>query len=1521
WEISGSVNLYSFGEATFNFNVEDYAGNQISIFSTTDGTNIQLDGNAPVLDEVLLSTSNDNQSLAKGGDFITLTIEASETIRKPDVKLLGNNLFAAATETDLIGFYPFSGNPRDYSGNSHHAFPEGSIVLGGDRFGNDNQSYAFDGVDDYLKIQHHTDFNLSNQISISVWAKANSLSKQWQAILTKGDSAYRVHRFNSTNELAWGTSGLPNTDSSSGISINDGAWHHFVTTFDGNQKKIYVDNILESTVNAPGSISSNTFDIFIGENSQARGRYFHGSIDDVRIYKKVLSVQEIGSLYLNESQSDKWIAHYRVQEGDNGSVNFEINYQDIAGNPGNLVVSTTDRSQIFVDTEVPFLSSVNLSSNNDNGSLAKLGNILTLSFSASEVITPHSVEINGIPANLQQFGQEWIATRNIVSNETQGQATFLISITDAAGNSDSFNQTTDNTSVFVDLVEPIISSVSITSTNKNPDFAKYGDNLTLSFSTSEPIQDPTDNISVDGLTGIVVVGNDDKTEWTVTGQVASDASGMANYSISVKDMTGNVATPVTSTTSINLDTESPSLNNVVLTTSNTNTSFAKAGDNLTLTFNSSELIETPLVTLAGDNLSVRDTNSGAGTSWQATYMVQDGDNGTVAFSIQFQDQAGNTDDNVTITDSKNIITIDTTAPTLSLVDLSSSNTDNSSLAKAGDTVTLSFTSSESLNDPVVSLAGETQTLHGDGTSWSATYTVQAGDDAGTSPEGMSGLVLWLDASNVDGKNNSTLEDQDDVGQWTDLSGRGHHAVQSSSSARPLFANSTIEFDGVDDYLKSPLKIQDSSMYVLLVYESVSASDSTLLFGNYQTATTAFMGLTTGASGKLAFVMRGSDGYEPSSLTSEVVKGDGKYHLLGAGFFKSENSREMRIDGAMQVQAGLGTLNPNSGQETIIGSGHLNRFVKGRLKEVIYFENALSSEKVVRLQAYLAEKWGLGGAVDSDGDGTADISDPTPAGEIAQPKPMTLQIVFEDKAGNEGTVVTQTGDGSSVGMDTTAPSVSSVSIVSDNADTTLAKAGEEVKLSFTTSEPVRTPTASDVTMGSLTGVTITPQDDQGKSWKAVGTVPTSADGNAAFSITVQDRAGNTSIAETSTTDQTSVTLDTIAPTLSSVTLASNNLSKNRAKSGDNLTLSFTSSEPIPVPTVTLAGSTTKATSGNGTDWQAVHPVGNNTSNGSASFSISFVDEAGNVGTVVTSTTDQSSVNVDTTTPTLTLVKLKSNNSDNTSLAKFGDTVTLEFDASETIEAPSVRINAIESTVSFGSDTDWMATYSVPDYRAKVSTYAGQAGVSGLVNAQGSEARMKYPYGLAYDSAGNLYFSDQGNHSIRKIDISGNITTFAGSGISGSADGQGLSASFNNPYGIVFDQADNLYVVDNLNRIIRKIDPSGYVSTFAGNGTASLIDGQGTEASFNKPTNIAIDSSGNLYVSEYGSSSIRKITPDANVTTFAGTGSSGSNNGQGTSASFDRPYGLIFDSSSNLYVGDYGNHVIRKIDPSGNVTTFA
>ena len=106
---------------------------------------------------------------------------------------------------------------------------------------------------------------------------------------------------------------------------------------------------------------------------------------------------------------------------------------------------------------------------------------------------------------------------------------------------------------------------------------------------------------------------------------------------------------------------------------------------------------------------------------------------------------------------------------------------------------------------------------------------------------------------------------------------------------------------------------------------------------------------------------------------------------------------------------------------------------------------------------------MGGAVDSDGDGTADISDPTPAGEIAQPKPMTLQIMFEDEAGNRGIVVDNTTDSTFIGIDTTKPELLDVSIVSNNLDNSTARKDDQVTLTFSTSEPIQTPTSPDISI--------------------------------------------------------------------------------------------------------------------------------------------------------------------------------------------------------------------------------------------------------------------------------------------------------------------------------------------------------------------------------------------------------------------------------------------------------------------------
>src|ERR1035438_441067 len=169
----------------------------------------------------------------------------------------------------------------------------------------------------------------------------------------------------------------------------------------------------------------------------------------------------------------------------------------------------------------------------------------------------------------------------------------------------------------------------------------------------------------------------------------------------------------------------------------------------------------------------------------------------------------------------------------------------------------------------------------------------------------------------------------------------------------------------------------------------------------------------------------------------------------------------------------------------------------------------------------------------------------------------------------------------------------------------------------------------------------------------------------------------------------------------------------------------------------------------------------------------------------------------------------------------------------------------------------------------------------------------------------------------------IGTVAGYPGKGSADGAGSSALFFGPQGVAVDGAGNVYVADTRNHVIRVVTASGLSSTLAGTaGVRGSADGMGANASFDQPWGIALDSAGNLYVSDYGSSTIRKVTQAGLVTTLAGTaGVTGSVNNTGTNALFFHPMGLAVDSATNVYVADYGNHLIRKITPPNVVSTLA
>lgn len=214
-------------------------------------------------------------------------------------------------------------------------------------------------------------------------------------------------------------------------------------------------------------------------------------------------------------------------------------------------------------------------------------------------------------------------------------------------------------------------------------------------------------------------------------------------------------------------------------------------------------------------------------------------------------------------------------------------------------------------------------------------------------------------------------------------------------------------------------------------------------------------------------------------------------------------------------------------------------------------------------------------------------------------------------------------------------------------------------------------------------------------------------------------------------------------------------------------------------------------------------------------------------------------------------------------------------------------------------------------SKVSTLAG-SGFYGYKDTLAKYARFENPVSVALDSKGNMYVADANLNMIRKISAQGVVSTFAGNTQKGAKNGQDTAARFNYPTGVTVDKADNVYVADFSNNMIRKITPGGLVSTFAGSVNDGHRDGNGTSANFNHPYSLVFDPlSGNIIVADTYNNMIRQITSAGDVNTVAGTGAPGRTNGLGSTATFKIPYSVAVDKSGFVYVADQGNNCIRKV----------
>lgn len=254
-------------------------------------------------------------------------------------------------------------------------------------------------------------------------------------------------------------------------------------------------------------------------------------------------------------------------------------------------------------------------------------------------------------------------------------------------------------------------------------------------------------------------------------------------------------------------------------------------------------------------------------------------------------------------------------------------------------------------------------------------------------------------------------------------------------------------------------------------------------------------------------------------------------------------------------------------------------------------------------------------------------------------------------------------------------------------------------------------------------------------------------------------------------------------------------------------------------------------------------------------------------------------------------------------------------------------------------------SVPSY--VISTFAG-TGANDATEFAGDDgpatsAQLNNPYSIALDSAGNVYIADQVHHRIRKVSTSGIITTIAGTGTASwtGDDAVATSGTLNSPCGLLVDSTGDIYIADTLNHVIRKITIStGKISTFAGNNTAGFSgDGDGidtssatvtdtdpvaTSAELNRPTSLARDSKGNLYIADTYNSRIRKVlASNSTINTVVGDGAQRryGDGGLATAASLFDPQGINFDAAGNLFIADTNNHVIRKVTTDGKIQTVA
>ena len=857
---------------------------------------------------------------------------------------------------------------------------------------------------------------------------------------------------------------------------------------------------------------------------------------------------------ISDLGSNRWSASYEMQEGDTeGVIPFQIDtLTDSKGNPTEGSSTTTDETEVTFDNTQPTINPVTILSNNPDTEWAKVGDTVTVTFTGEETLTSQTATIVTQSATIADLGgQVYTAKYKMTESDPEGEITFEIIVTDQVElESDPVTGTTDESLVIFDRTAPTLDLVHIESNNENNTLIAIGGNeIYLTFTPDEPLILDSIVVTIAGLaTNLTESDGIYTATLTLTG---SEPEGILEYTIDFKDRAGNPGIQVTATTDgsyVNHDIYPPEIDIASIASNNSDSSWAKVGDSVFVTFTASEVLDNITITIAGVASSYNELSM---AQYQGYHVMDDSnDEGDIPFLISYSDLGGATGPDADTTTNNTNVQFDKTIPEFSSTRMATNNVYGDSLAGIGTVDTLSFTISEVHRDLSVELAGSVKTPSQDGLNFSTTHTFTESDTEGW-------VTFTISMTDSAGNPSNTLT-----------------ATQDGSQVR---------FDGTSPTLPF-----------------------VALFSNNNLDTTI------------------------------CIMGDSLY----LQFTSVETLRTLSV--------------------TIAGNSPDLTFASGSVYNAVYEMTGSEAEGFIPFSIFDSVDWvgNTGNTVLATTNGSSVLFDMTP------PDDFTLG----DVVSKNGIEVAGYWNASNQTLDIVIPIPN---------DETLPNGGIQLQTSFGGgySNLADTVSIEESDLGTDKLISVSEADFESVSDYI-------ENGNTTFRAIIWDKAGNTT---TGSASSSTIHIDEILPTLAPVTQRTNNtIADSLAKVGDTDTLTFSSAEGLDSIKVQISNQDATH-SGSNRNWISTYSFQDSDSDGLVSFNIVFGDTAGNMGTDVSSTTDGSVVRFDGTKPTLTTVSFSSTNDMDRGLAIIEDTLFLDFISDEDLLIIDVLIAGFEADTTFENES--------------------------------------------------------------------------------------------------------------------------------------------------------------------------------------------------------------------------------------------